>query len=812
MYGQGRPGGGGGQFNPDAPKIGVIKGKVLDQGTNTPLEYANVVVYRVRDSSMVEGTVTDVDGAFKMDKLPFGRFYVKVQFIGYPIKKIDSIFIRPDKPEVNLEIVSLTMSSKTLQAVEITDKKSALEFNLDKKVINVDQTLAASGGTAIDIMQTIPSVQVDIEGNVSLRGSSNLLMLVDGRPSGIISLDQLPASMVERVEIITNPSAKYDPDGATGIINIVLKKKKTPGYNGMVSVNAGTGDKYNASVNLNYRYHKFNFFTTYDFRNFAHRSTNNLLRESWKGDTIFTLAQLSDSKRNGKFHNIRFGIDYFINDLYTVSVSGIRNFRTYEGYENMSNSNSVFETITRQFDRRTDDQNDDSGSELTLNFKRKLDERNGEWTADFFYSNSSGDRTSLMNTQYPDTNQQWISEFLKENNLSDMRRKAITAQTDFVKAFNFGRLEAGYKYSFGNNDMDYRYLNFDEDVWITDTNRTNAFLYTEQLHSVYGIFSNTLGGKFRYQAGLRVEQAFTTSDQKTIDTVYKNQYLSLYPSAHLRYELSQMHMFQLSYSRRVNRPGAWSLNPFINYSDPLNLSAGNPYLKPEYVNSMELGYTFTWKKTSVNTNLFYRYTTDVITRIMELQGNGISFTSYKNQDKASAFGLEFILTQQIFKWWRANGNFSYFKSEYIGSDINSKSSESKSWTFKFNSQMSLPYDIEAQVNFFYSAPAIMAPGMGGGFRGGMMGGGTQGKMAENYSADIGLRKKVLKGNGTISVRVSDIFDTQKYELTTYGLNFESTSYRKRDSRVLFLGFSYRFNDYKRRQIKEMENGMMEETE
>lgn len=813
LFSQPRQGMGGGGYNPDAPKIGVIKGKIVDKSTSTPLEYANVVLYKVRDSSMVEGAITDVDGAFRMEKLPFGRYFARVQYIGYPLKTIDSIMIRPDKPEFTIGTVSLSMSSKTLEAVEITDKKAALEFNLDKKIVNVDQTLASSGGTAVDIMQTIPAVQVDIEGNVSLRGSSNLLMLVDGRPSGLVSLDQLPASMVERVEIITNPSAKYDPDGATGIINIVLKKKKTPGYNGMVSLNAGTSDRYNASVNLNYRYHKFNVFGTYDYRKFTHKSTNSLDRLSWTPLDTFNLMQYSKSRRSGEFHNIRFGMDYFLNDINTLSASGVRNFRNYSGFEDMSNISGLFEgDTTGMFVRNTNDSNKDGGMEYTLNYKRKLDERNGEITADLFYSNMEGDRFSLMNTLFPDTSLSQGYDFSDEKNLSGMKRKAFTAQSDFVKAYNFGRVELGYKYSNGINDMDYEFLVWDDINWQTDTNRTNHFVYSEQLHSAYAIYSNTIGSKFRYQFGLRAEQAYTVSDQRTLDSVYKNQYFSVYPSTHLRYELSAMHMFQISYSRRVNRPGAWVLNPFINYSDPLNLSSGNPYLNPEYVNSGELGYTFTWKNTSVNTNLFYRHTTDVITRIMKVNENGQSFTTFTNQDRANAYGFEFILTQQILKWWKANGNFSYFKSEYVGTDISSKTSTGKSWNFKFNSQMTLPYDMELQVNFYYNAPSIMAPGIGGGFRGGMMGGGVQGKMAENYSADIGFRKKVLKGNGTVSVRVSDVFDTQRNESTSYGNNFESTSYRKRDSRVLFVGLSYRFNDYKRRQIKSMENGMMEEGE
>lgn len=793
----------GGMGQMSAEKIGKVSGKVLDIDSRLPLEFANVVIYRSRDSVAAEGGITSENGLFSFSKLSFGKYYLKIQFVGYPTFTKDSVFVRPNKPDVDLGNVLLRLSSRNLEGVEIKDTKTVMEYSLEKKVINVEANLATSGGTAVDIMQTIPAVQVDIDGNVSLRGSGNVTILVDGRPSGIVSLDELPASMIERVEIITNPSARYDPDGTSGIINIVLKKKKKPGYNGMVSLNSGLGNRYNASVSLNYRYNKFNVFTNYDYRQFNMEGWSNNFRESVFGDSTSFLDQIGNWDRNGKFHNVRFGADYFITPKNTLSFSGLLNFRDFQNNDITSYTNlSSLKDTTSFFTSNSTNFSDNSGNEFSMSYKRTFDNKIQELTADVFYSGTNGNYDYHMqrNFYFGDS----IATMF-QNTLSDNKRHSVTAQTDYVHPLGSGRLEAGYKFYWQENNMDYRLLNLRDDVWVIDNLRSNTFIYNENIHSVYGIYSNSLTEKIKYQAGIRAEAALTESNQITQNEKFNNEYLSLFPSVHIKYEANDKQSAQISYSRRVNRPGSMVLNPFVNYSDPLNLSAGNPYLKPEYVNAAEIGWNGQMNKTTINASLFYRNTEGVISRIMTLDTSGVSFTTYKNQDKSYAYGSELIVTQQIQKWWRLNTSFSYFMTGFEGADVNINTKESDSWTFKVFSMMMIPKIVDIQFNFNYNAPVVFTPSINS-FRSMMMGG-TQGRLEANYWADIGLKKEVLKGKGNITLRVSDIFKTQAYNITTYGTNFTTKSERGRESRILFIGFSYRFNDFKRRPSKERDGGM-----
>lgn len=796
LFGQNRPAGGGSGRMP-AARVGVLAGTVTDAQTGVSLEYVNIALYRKRDSSLVDGSITDAKGAFRIEKLPPGKFYAKLHFIGYPVRVIDSVFIRPDKPEVNLGTIKMHLSAAALSGVEITEKRSNLEFNLDKKVINVEQNIANSGGTAVDIMRTIPAVQVDIDGNVSMRGSSNVTILVDGRPSAIVSLDELPANMIERVELVTNPSARYDPEGTSGLINIVLKKQKTPGINGQVSANAGTGDKYMGSVNLNFRKNRFNIFTAYDFRKFSHNGTNFSQRTTTTNDTASILTQSGDNKRSGYFHNVRLGTDFFINPKNTLSLTTLVNWRNFSGIDSSSNLTERLSKST-YFDRTSESESKSKGAEATLSYKKTFDNRIQELTADVFYSYSENDNESFIEQYYPPAaNPAAWSDY--QQTLSNTYRNALTAQSDYVHPLGSGRLETGYKLSLSRNDMNYKYFKTDNPTagWIIDQNKTNHYVYEEMLNSVYGIYSNMIGEKFTYQAGLRIEQANTQSNQITQDSLYDKSYFSLFPSLHLKYEAWKDHSFQISYSRRVNRPGPRVLNPFIDYSDPLNLSAGNPALNPEYINALELGYYAQIGKTTLNTNLFYRHTDDVIARIMTVK-NDTSFTTYRNQDKAYAYGAELIVTQQILKWWRVNANWSYFRTKFEGADLSSETKENDSWTFRTNSMMQIPKWFDVQVSFEYNAPVVYTPSISG-FRGG---GGTQGKREEQYSVDMGIKRDFFKGKGSLNIRIRDIFDSEVMKTTSYGENFISFQERKRDSRMVFVGFTYRFNDFKRRQERE----------
>ncbi|MEI6766451.1 MAG: TonB-dependent receptor [Bacteroidota bacterium] len=790
LFGQQTQGKGGQQGG--VPK-GVVFGTVTDKQSGKPIEYANIVLYRTKDSAMITGAVSDNKGKFRIEKVPFGNIFAKVNFIGFKIQTIRGIRIKPDTLERDLGVIHLEPTVANLSEVAINGEKQQMEYNLDKKVINVDKDMVSAGGTAIDIMQKIPSVSVDVEGTVSLRGSSNVTILVDGRPSTFTDLDQIPAGMIDKVEIVTNPSARYDPDGMSGIINIVMKKPKEAGYNGMVSLNAGTGDKYTGSVNLNFRQKKVNIFANYDFRYFSMKGYTDQNRESTYNDTSSFLDQHQNSGRLGQFNNFKAGADFFINDKNTLTITGeygIRKFTTNETTHYAALNYLDFPTS--YYVRQTHGTNSGGGPEGEINYKKTFKKKNQEFTSNISFEQNPGDNTSLMAYEPYHLDYTPISvEPDLQNSITKSLNTSIIGQADyFMPLWAGGRMETGYKYSYKNSDLDYLQENKAGGApdWIKDTNTSNNFVYNEQIHAAYLIYSNSIAN-FKYQAGVRAEYATTISNQKTSGQKFTNSYFNFFPTIHLKYEFTEENALQLSYSRRVNRPSWRSLNPFINNSDPLNISAGNPYLKPEYINSFELAHLISIKKTSLSTTVFYRQIDHIISRIMTLEPGGVTYSTYQNLNKGQSYGLELIVSQQVGKWWKINANASVFGQKFSGTQLtNAFKDATYSWTAKINSSMALKV-FDLQVSFNYNSAVTTVTGQGGRF----MPAGTQGKQAELYFMDIGVKKDLWKNRITVSARVSDVLKSQKYSVVTTGDNFNQSMVSGRDSRVLFLGVTYKIN-------------------
>jgi len=776
--------------------FGTFKGSVIDETTNLPVEYANVILYKMRDSSMVTGGVTDMKGNFSIDKVPFGRYYVDFKFIGYKNNRVNNVMINPKQPEVTIEAVKLKPASQNMEGVVVTGQKSMLQTNLDKKVINVDRTINAEGGTALDIMRNIPSVEVDVQGNVSLRGSTNLTILVDGKPSQIVSLDELPASIIQSVEVITNPSVRYDPDGMSGILNIVLKKKKTPGYHGMVNLNAGTGNKYSGTVNMNVRQGKLNFFGNFDYRHFYSTGSGFSDRLTIAGNQ----TENQNDNRNGLSNNFRGGIDYFINNKNTLSLAGSLSDRNFNGDENAI---TLFNNLPL-LDQSTKEMNKMNGKELTLDYKKTFDTQGREFTTDIQYS--AYDRNSDQNMYREGTLKQ-------DKSNTDGTNKSLTFQSDFVTPIgNGGRIETGIKGIVRNQRADYLYLNLitPPAIWADTANLSNLFILKDQVYAGYAIYSNTIG-PISYQGGIRIEDQLKTIEQETQNKKINVSLFNYFPSAHLKWDINKTNAVQISYSKRVNRPSGRVLNPFVDQENIYNISYGNPYLKPEYTSSYELGHSLTLEKSSINTTLFYRRTVDKITQIVDIvsgptPGTDTTKSTYTNLSSGSMLGVEIVASKTFTSWFRANGSFSFFKAKLDGYDYNSISqnaSESNSWTAKVNSSFTLSKNLELQVNGNYRSPVITGVSGGGDHGPGGGGNGGQGKTKENYWVDLGLRYNILKNKGTITVRVSDVFNSRKSRSTTYGTTESGDPYsiyqmERHESQIVFIGFSYRINDYKQR--------------
>mgnify|MGYP002344270144 CR=1 FL=1 len=798
-FAQQRQGGGPG-MNPNL--TGTVRGKVFDKIDNLPVEYANIALYKMRDSTLVTGGITNQRGEFTIDKVPMGRYYGEVKFIGYNTSKVGSFFVNPQNLEVSLGDLSIEPASENLETVIITGQKQMLTHNLDKKVFNVEKDINAEGGSALEIMQSIPSVEVDMEGNVSLRGSQNVTILIDGRPSTYSSIDEIPASIIESVEVITNPSARYDPDGLSGIINIVLKKKRDPGYHGMVMLTAGTGDKYNGTLNFNYRQDKVNLFTNVSFRKF--RMTGGTLSDRFSSTSggNSELFQDQDFRRNGSFMNLRAGADFFINDRNTLTFTGGYNSRDFNVWDltetNLYNS-SDFSNVN--YFRKNTGIMDGSGYNLSLNYKLSGKQKGQELTADAYYYATDGNNGNNI--------LQWDgligSNDFKQKSVSGSLSNSIVLQTDLVQPIgNGGRLETGLKAMIRAQDEDYIYSIFNSsNAWVYDPLRSNTFVYNEQQYAAYAIYSNTFGNeKFSYQGGLRLEQALTNAEQKAGGyEPIKRDSLQLFPSAHIKWDINERNSTQIAYSRRVSRPNTRMLNPFIDYTDSLNLSQGNPMLNPELTNSFEISYYYNLPKTKVNATVYQRNTNDIISRYVEVGDDNIAMSTFKNIDKSESLGIEGVVSQTITPWWKVNANANYFRTKLYSDFLDERSSTGDGWSARATSTWNIGKNIELQLNGNYRSPSIS---VGGSMRFWQSGGG-QGRTAEMYWFDLGARINVLNRKGTITLRVSDVLKTMNHKSETWGTNFTSNIDRYRESRVIFIGFSYRINEYRARREKQPDN-------
>jgi len=778
------------------PANGVLKGKVFDKQTNQPVEYASVALLRQKDSTVATGGVSNNLGVFQLEKVPYGRYIVKIKFIGYTQWETRGVLITPKSQEVDLGSIALEPSSQSMEGVTVTGRKEMMTHSLDKKVINVEKDLSNIGGSALDVMQNVPSVTVDFDGNVSLRGSTNVNILIDGKPSQMTSLDQLPAAMIESVEVVTNPSVKYDPDGMAGIINIVLKKQRVSGTNGMVTLNVGNNERYMGSLNLNFKRDAWNFFTSVDFRHFNMSGYSNSTSKNSTG-TVAKLDQVGDFDRTMNFGGLRLGTDYSFGKKNTISFSSWFNGNISTGTDNLTSTsfNATDQVINYYKQKRNSKSREGIETELTLGYKKEFETKGRTLSADLFYSNgterSNTDRTKEFYNNDFTIRTDTVQELEKTENINP--GKSFTLQTDYVTPVgNGGRLETGAKADIKNPTNDYSIWNYDHvnQLWVLDQVYSNDFEYKSQVIAAYASYSNTLGN-LAYTAGVRGEQSHTESIQKTTNQNYKKDLISYFPSLHLSYQIVENHDVSLSYSRRINRPRSRVLNPFTIKQDQENISYGNPRINPEYINSYEAGYGFHKDKTNVTTTLFYRQTDDVIAQRVSLN-NGVYETTYDNLNKSVNFGFEVVASAMPVKWWRINGSYSYFHAEIDGVGVTSDAKSSNSWTTKASSVLTLPFEIEFQQSFNYRSPIVTSGAGGRGFSAG-----GQGKMKEMWSMDMGLKKNILKGKGSLSLRVSDIFKTATYNSTSYGSNFERSYERGRDSRMIFVGFTYKINDYRR---------------
>ncbi len=781
--------GGGGDRTPI-----VVKGKVIDQNKEA-LEFATVSLYRLRDSSLVDGTITDQKGIFKFETRP-GKYYATIDFLSFTSKTISDIMLTPRQAFVELGEIILEEDAEQLEEVEVIAERSSMELKLDKRVFNVGKDLANTGNSAAEILDNVPSVQVDVDGNVSLRGSENVRILIDGRPSGLVgisstdALRQMQGDMVQAVEVITNPSAKYEAEGQVGIINIILKKEKKKGVNGSFGLTAGHPANYGASYSLNFRREKMNVFSNFGVNYRKYPGGGFEIRKTAKdGNTLFRSDR--EQNRGGLGGNIQLGMDYYLNEKNTLTVSGLYRLSdrqnpasvVYQDYNEMG--------IVDRISTRINDETEESiNLEGALSYEKKFDRKGQKWTVDFKYIES--DDTEIAD--YTETDDISSDFFLQQRSNSTEDERNILFQSDYIHPFSKdSKLEMGLRANFRTIENDYLVEQLDEnDTWQVYENLQGQrfdddFRYLENIYAAYTTYGNKIN-KFSYQFGLRAEY----SDIETVSQEVSNprDYLNWFPSAFLSYQASEKNQFQLSYSRRISRPRFWYLLPFLTFTDIRNNFGGNPDLNPEYTDSYEAGYLKFFEKGSFLTSVYYRYITDNIQRISVPEGGGIATTLPVNLGVEHNYGLEFNFSYDISKKWRINANANLYRSRLDNTNYTGEFAGLvrdkvvfNTMSARFTNRMTIFKDVNFQTDFNYRAPSNTA----------------QGRRLAMYVLNTALAKDILKGKGTLSLSVKDIFNSRiRRSIRDIPGLYSESEFQWRAQQQFVLNFIYRLNQKKRR--------------
>ncbi len=758
---------------------GGVSGKIVDAESGEPVPFAQVALYEEGEEVPVTGATTADDGGFQL-QVEQGVYELGVVFVGFEEKRVENIRIRNRNKnigEIKLSKEARELEQVVVEAEAIETEARSIEMGIEGMQINPDQTLANTGGTLLDILRNTPSVSVGEDGSISLRGSGGTNILINGRNSALASdLEQIPASAIESIEVVNNPNAKYDAQAAGGIINIKLKQGEQMGTNGSAEVTLGTRWRLNSSLRMNHRTERYNIYGGYSFRRWPRAGSSTTRREIYESNEL--LEQFGDTERQDTEHTFNYGGDYYFG----------KNILRYEGALNMEEESDIEQNSSRLSRLASDElllqyfrENHETEDNLTLDnaliYERTFDQEDQEFRA--IVSHSYRDQLEEQNIDAYTGVSSPASETPdgKQRALTDELRQTAVAQADYVHPVYEGKLEAGYKTIFRSFDNDYRYEVMDQATgnWQNQDSVSNRFIYTDQVHALYGIYSRSINN-LEFALGSRLEQTFVKSELYSADSSSKQQYLNLFPSLQLQYTLSEQHALKFTYSRRIDRPNAWRLNPFPDVSDSLNVRRGNPSLQPELIHSFEAGHLLSLEKVNLATNLFYRRVNgqlDYIVRVID----GISYRQPENLNTATTYGFEIINTTDLYSWWSFNASYSLFRSVVDGTNLGPDfNNTGLSWYAKLTTEFQLPQEVGLQLTGNYTAPEIEA----------------QGRDLARYYVDASLRRTFFKDQASVSVTLRDVFNTRRFAGENYTSEFFQTFERQRESRILLLNLRYSF--------------------
>lgn len=787
---------------------GKIKGIVMDGELGGPLEFVTVQVKAKGSDKIVQGSVTGSDGNYMIGGLKKGEYVVTFSYIGYE-EVSKNISISSDNQILSLGELTLTEDANQLGEVEVVAKRPQMRFEIDRKVFDATQDIAAEGGSASDLLSNIPSVEVDNEGSVSLRGNSSVTIWINGKASGLTAdnqadiLDMMPAGDIKQVEVITNPSARYSPEGTAGIINIILKDDRKPGYYGSVKVGADTDGGYQASGNINYSSSKVDAYANLNYRNREFKGGGITSRLNTTDNSF--LDQTNDSKRQYNNWFGRFGATWHItkSDDLAFNVTGMTGGGDNSENIHYNSIDSQKNTIYTS-DRITNGDSDMKMYNLELNYVHKFSENSN---IDLMVSNNQWRRDGMnifrQSTVYTDPSQ--TANPLYQTQENDIKDKTWEVQADYTnKISDMARIEAGYKGTFQRNasPVDTYTGTTAEDIR-QDESLYNRFLYNQDVHALY----MTYGGKWdklSYQAGLRGE--YWRVDTRSLDfdqefngkasETFEKDYFKLFPSAFISYALPKNNELQVNYTRRLRRPWGGQLNSFRNISDASNISFGNPELTPEYSHSFELNYIKSWESGhTLSLSGYYRSTDDVIQRIRFLNmEDNVMYTTSENVAKSQASGLEIVGKDKLFKILDLTTTVNLYYSKLDGfsylpqgaeTPVIGDTDESFAWNVRMIANFSLPWGVSLQGTGNYNSKQLMA----------------QGHREPNYSVDLGLRKSFLSDKLTLSINARDLLDSRKFRTVTAGDGFWQDSENWRGGRRVGFTLTYNFGNMNKKKDK-----------
>jgi outer membrane receptor for ferrienterochelin and colicins len=778
------------QGRPEAAKV-KVSGKVIDQKTNQPLEYATVTLLNPKRPSDIAGGITDAKGEFSFD-VRAGVYDIKIEFISYKAQEIKQKEI---KENTFLGTMKLAEDATLLTEVQVRTEKTTVEIKLDKKVYNVGKDLLVKGGTVSDVLDNIPSVTVDADGTVALRGNENVRILIDGRPTNAINiaeaLRQIPADAIDKVEVVTNPSARYDAEGGGGLLNIVLKKGKNQGTNGTIIASTGDPRNYGLSGNVNFKTEQFNLFTNSGY-NYRTNPGNGLIDAKYKNATGAVTNYIDERRVNNRIrdgYNISYGMDWYVapNSTWTNTFNYRKNSGTNPETVTYNNfdANRVFQNTTF---RQNDQASNSFNVEYASNFIKKFKRDGHKFSVDLSFTlDVDNDKTDIF-------------DVVNERTESKQTQRRSLYQTDYVLPFGkASQFEAGYRGDFNElltpfsvgsisaNNVFTPYLNF-----------TNTLEYKESVNALYTQIGSKFN-KFSFLFGLRWEDSVIEINQLTTGSFNTKKYNNFFPSAFFAYEFSESTSFSLSYSKRVSRPRGRLINPFSGYASNINIFQGNPDLDPAFTNAIDFGFLKKWEKVTLSTSAYVNQTEDSFQFVRKESGTfaliagvltPVIITTPINLATERRFGFEFTINYSPYKWWKLNSNFNFFKvstrGNFVYTDFNNLTvtqnfdNDASAWFTRLTSKITLPLKIDWQTNITYNGPQNNA----------------QGRVFGVYAANIGFSKDIFKEKATIAVNVQDVFNSRKRIFSTELPRVDSYTEFQRAVRQINFSVTYRFNKKK----------------